>query len=624
MRLIAQLAIVGCLLFSVTATAQEQLTDLSFNQLLVGYYKQFYKQHLSMKAGNDTLSLPFFEDFTKDYHYPDPDKWSDVNAFVNRGLPINPRSYGVATLDGVDSTGYPYNFGDPFSYGEADRLTSKKIRLQGAADSVYFSFFYQPEGHGNKPEEKDSLVLDFYRSDDSTWVRQWAVPGTGFHSFKQVMLFVDTIFQTDGFQFRFRNYATLSGNVDHWHVDYIYLNGGRNHNDTIYNDVVYKNPHVSFLQNYEAMPWWHYKADTINNMADEVNLRVYNYNPGTGYAVNYKYTVHDQSGALVETQPIGDPFFTLNTALDSTDLPNEIYKPSPPGPTANDFYFPPNDSNTTYFVIRNFFALDKTTTPKFDFHLPNDTIVSFQTFGDYYAYDDGSAERGYGVHGINSELAYRFSSKIQDTLGGVRIYFNPIKDNATSASFKLKVWNSSRSQVIYEEPFVVSPLYSFFNQFITYKFSSPVVVSGTFHIGYEKITEPIMNIGYDRNLDNSSNLFINTNGSWAQSGLKGSLMLRPFFRNGGHVIAGTNEEVVQDFSVSAFPNPSNGAFSIRIDGAASAQYQIVIHDLSGKLIASEVSGARASFVGFSEGMYLVSATDIQTGNTHQTKIVIAR
>jgi hypothetical protein len=28
-------------------------------------------------------------------------------------------------------------------------------------------------------------------------------------------------FLMDGFRFRFRNYATLSGNADHWHVDYV-------------------------------------------------------------------------------------------------------------------------------------------------------------------------------------------------------------------------------------------------------------------------------------------------------------------------------------------------------------------------------------------------------------------
>ena len=42
----------------------------------------------------------------------------------------------------------------------------------------------------------------------------------------------------------------------------------------------------------------------------------------------------------------------------------------------------------------------------------NDTMVYYQIFKNYFAFDDGSAEAGYGINGLgsrNAMFAYRFS-----------------------------------------------------------------------------------------------------------------------------------------------------------------------------------------------------------------------
>src|SRR5690606_37405864 len=98
------------------------------------------------------ISLPFFDDFSQQYYYPDADKWEDNYVYINSNYAVNPISYGVATFDGLDSTGYPYNFNNPTSHGVADYLTSKPIDLSSVTDSVYLSFFFQPQGNGNRPE----------------------------------------------------------------------------------------------------------------------------------------------------------------------------------------------------------------------------------------------------------------------------------------------------------------------------------------------------------------------------------------------------------------------------------------------------------------------------------------
>ena len=47
-----------------------------------------------------------------------------------------------------------------------------------------------------------------------------------------------------------------------------------------------------------------------------------------------------------------------------------------------------------------------------------------QEFYNYYAYDDGIPEKGYGVTPHNSSLASQFSISVPDTLQGVQILFN--------------------------------------------------------------------------------------------------------------------------------------------------------------------------------------------------------
>lgn len=609
------------LFISAFVVAQEALYDLDYNKALFGYHKEF-KAIKNQKAGNDTLSVPFMEDFTKYYYFPDPAKWNDINVYVNASMAKNPHSYGVATFDGLDSTGYPYNFTNPVAKGVADYMTSKPFFLSGLSDSVYMSFWYQPQGLGNQPESEDSLTLEFYNPSTNKWHWKWSVKGAPVHDFKQVMLFVDTMFQKDGFKFRFKNYATLCGNVDHWHVDYIYLNQGRTKGDTKQKDVTHKYRDYSFLKDYKAMPWWHYKADSINNMIDFLRTKVYNYDNSAGYAINYKYKVYDSTGVLIEEQPVfgQDPFFTV-APNDSVNVINEVYKPTPAGPTANDFYFPTNNRKTYRFMIQNYFTLDKTSSQKFDFHTKNDTFITYQVFGDYYSRDDGTAEVAWGLQGIGAQAAYRFSSKIQDTLTGMYIYWSPLRDNMSSASLKLTVWSNDLNTPIYQEPVVVSPIYTFLGEFVEYRFSSPVIISGSFYIGYEKITAAPMNVGFDYNNDNSANIYYNATGTWANTSFKGSLLMRPKFRNGINPSVNIKEESIQEINFTVYPNPANS--TLNINGVVSPNKKIAITDLSGKRILETDFSNQIDVSNLQNGIYLITVFGDKSAATTK-KFIIAR
>ncbi len=164
-RFITVLVIV---LTGFTADAQERLIGLQFNQLLNQNNDNQREHHKSAETG--ALVLPFKEHFNSNQYIPNTALWADRHVFVNKDFAVDPPSAGAATFDVLDQSGkvYRHAVSVPFI---ADYLTSRPIRLDSvfepqaralsAADSVYFSFYYQPQGRGDKPEPTDSLVLEF-------------------------------------------------------------------------------------------------------------------------------------------------------------------------------------------------------------------------------------------------------------------------------------------------------------------------------------------------------------------------------------------------------------------------------------------------------------------------------
>ncbi|HTB32276.1 MAG TPA: hypothetical protein VK808_09645, partial [Bacteroidia bacterium] len=276
--------------------AQEHIVPLRCNPALVKYTKEAKMNHTFVwRLISDSLmaKLPFLDDFSHGGPYPNDSLWLDNAVFINNTYPICPPTLGVATLDGVNSEGQPYNPNCPIgaSY-PADSLTSRPIDLTynylntsqklDAADSVYLSFYWQAGGRGYAPLPNDTLLLQF-RTGNTPWTTVWyqlgytpVAPDTGFHL---VMIMLnDTVhnlidagltinpFNSD-FQFRFKNYACTSGNVDQWNIDEVYLNENRSYRDTFSCDIsfVYESP--SMLANYEYMPWEQF---TCNDLADTI------------------------------------------------------------------------------------------------------------------------------------------------------------------------------------------------------------------------------------------------------------------------------------------------------------------------------------------------------------------
>ncbi|PJA07391.1 MAG: hypothetical protein COX70_06885 [Flavobacteriales bacterium CG_4_10_14_0_2_um_filter_32_8] len=613
---------------AITVSAQKDtLMQLGMNNAIRAFYNQNINNPDSpyLKKSNNKvlLTLPFIDDFSQNYIFADANLWQDMDVYINSNFPDNPITYGVATFDGLDSTGYPYDFTNPISWGIADYLTSQPIDLSSIIDSVYLSFYYQPQGNGNKPESKDSLRLEFFRLADSSWVRVWGVAGAPNQPFKKVMIPVDTSFQNNAFQFRFVNWATLSGNVDHWNVDYVYLNDNRNYADTALNDVSFITNHHNMLKDYTAMPWSHYLTDTIGLMATAMDV-TYRNNHSSTYAVFYEYQVIDANGAgpIVETYPILPASKNVSAYSNFTE-PQAVYNVSPS--FINDFTFPSDASQTKVFQIKNYFDISPN-----DIKIDNDTVLSYQVFGSYYAYDDGSAEVGYGVQGIGSKLANQFTIKKNDTLTAFQIYFNPITNNLSAQTFRLKVWSSlSPEVVVYSQSasLFTSPIYSNTNEFLNYTLEVPqYLTAGTYYFGWEKISSEFLNVGWDVNTNTKTKVFYNAVGIWQNASFNGSLMLRPVFGSFPDPIVSISEDTETEDNFIVFPNPTSQFINFNQKTSNNETYHIQLIDIYGKLIIeTEYPFAdKINIKDFTNGIYIIRIVNHKTQNLIIKKVIIAK
>ena len=117
--------------------------------------------------------------------------------------------------------------------------------------------------------------------------------GQAMTEFEKVVIVIDSaIFLQMIFNLDLEITRLLSGNFDHWHIDYIKLDAFINPNDTIkLNDVSFVYAAPSFLKRYEQMPWTHFK----NNEAAEMNdtAAIFLRNNGASINVDYHYNIYE-------------------------------------------------------------------------------------------------------------------------------------------------------------------------------------------------------------------------------------------------------------------------------------------------------------------------------------------
>lgn len=648
------------LLTSGLLFSQEKLVPLSEN---IQLYRQPAPVLKEQQVNRAPLTLPFIDDFSKPGMFPDNEKWLDRNVFINNSIAKYPPSQGVATFDALNDTGAIYTYASSFPF-ISDFLTSRYIDLSvyTPADSLYLSFCFQPGGLGNNPESQDSLILEFmelYRADtlidtltiphDTTffdkWNKIWSTPGSKLDSFhvennnwfKQVLIPVtNPVYFKNDFQFRFYNIASLASsnipswrnNADCWNLDYVYLNSGRTENDTLYNDVTFVNPAPSFLKHYSSMPLRQYLFNTAAETRDSVELLISNLGKDT-QVTEYKFSVKDDNGIIVFDTTYGyanlDPFY----------ISGYQSHPSHHFPKFPSFSFPETPNDSAVFTITH--VLNRVGTSQ-EFIRQNDTLISYQQFYNYLAYDDGIPEAGYGLSPDGSMLAYRFKLNTPDTLRGVQMFFNRTINNASQRNFKLVVWadnNGVPGTVLYKTDNFLKPLYdgSSLNKFITYLIENdnPLILDNehlTFYVGWLQQSDDNLNIGFDSTSDAGSNLLYNIDGSWQNSAFKGAVMIRPCL--GPSLLPPKHKPVSgNDSKLNIYPNPTEGSFSVGLPPACSGyenpdSYILSIYNLTGNKIAEYPYRDQYDLSFLSRGIYILRLSTTDYYLNYQGKLLITK
>lgn len=551
------------------------------------------------RGGGSSLELPFFDDFSR-FSLPtnnpgipeDWQRWADNDVFINSTFPVSPMTIGVATLDGLSADGTPYAdtlwfpaITETFlDWGLSDSLTSLPIDLSGytTEDSVFLVFNYQGGGLGNAPDEDgilgaegDSLILEFYSPlQQGQWSRVWAVQGGQSPSgFDTVFVHIsDFIYLQDGFRFRFKNYCTLHGALDHWHLDYVIINNNVNPASFFYDDVAFQYQNNTLLNfGYTSMPWTHYQSNPELYMADSWTYYQRNLgqteNIATSWNVKYDGDVVFNSGIDANTQSNG-----FSEIMRSVSAEGFVFSTDAPVDSA------------TFEVCASFNSTD--------IRPQNDTMCFTQHFSNYYAYDDGTAERAYGIQSAGGKVAMKFNAANADSLIGIYIYFIPIQYVAEDQTFILQVWDDASGEPgnlltsDFDNFNFSLPHYyaSGPNLFVYYDFTNNVFIDqGDFYVGYIQQNAVSLNMGLDKNTSaNSTKLFYQLQGqSWEQSSITGSVMIRPIFK------AGLPEWVnVENTSVEVsevYPNPATDRINFMMHPDFN-QYTARVLDFTGRVV----------------------------------------
>ncbi len=601
------------------------------------------KSTLQSAAISDTLKLPFFDDFSRITVFPDPKKWKDRYAFINATFPVEPISYGVATLDAMDDKGNIYNVGDkPQS---CDSLTSLPIDLSefsGTQKKIYLSFFYQPQGNGEAPETKDSLVVELYSPKDTMWFWAWSITGSTLKPFKSKIIQINNNLFQKGFQFRFRNYVSMSdndtqfglgalGNFDLWHIDYVRLNSDSILEHQTVNDFSLLYPLKSSYSDYQAIPWDH--VDSANFNYRRIYMPITIRTPITTWSLDTTQakdtiTIPVGRGYFMRNVKTGAYIITPFTQGEAERLLNDtVY-------LREDAFLPiiSYDGSDEGIIETGAFLVN---TPE-NIHI-NDTVKKIEYFKYHYAYDDGTAERGFGnpgpVGGVGSYIAVYFQLYRTDYLRAIDILFNKTRNNYNgSESFQVCVWRSSNvlpGELIYDSKEFYKPDTTLgFGQFMRIILDSAIFIKDEIFIGLRQNTDEFLNIGYDVNDPHKDKIFYNNFGSWENfattNNEEGSLMIRPVMSRNPIALGIPVKKTPSQISMTVSPNPANDFIYFKLDDDFSRISSVSVYDMLGNKKFVESNDAHKVNVSvLAPGIYILKVT-CEDGKNFSGKFVKSR
>ena len=573
-----------------------------FSQLPVDHSSQQItspRGNLRIKA--EPLLLPFWDDFSSGQI--DSLKWENTGAVASQTIGIDPPSVGVVYLDGVDGRGRPYATA-MLENGEADQLSSREIDLSSYrnADSLYLSFFWQPGGKGEMPDENDQLEL-YFLDDAGEWIPVWGVSGGDIQkreTFSQEMVKVNAPFYHRQFRFRFLNKGRLSGPFDSWILDYIYLNKGRSVFDVHYEDRALTKVPNSPLGKYSALPVWEWEKNR-NNFLGSINSQFKNLS-GRFRAMEYTILFQDKAtGKVLQQLHSQTPFSPVPQALERRDFSSVALKEldwdvSEQFDLETVVYLTTGDG----FLVEEISGRDTVYSSEVNYRI-NDTVYHTLPVRDFMAYDNGNLDYAAGINQRSGILALKYEVSTRTYLKGISINFANLSQ--VGSALELTVWQDLESEPVYKKE-VLIPDKEELTDFSFFALDTNLSVIDTFYVGFTQFSNDFIYVGLDKSNDTGQEVFFNVTGSWQQNqDVQGSLMIRPHLSL--EPLTQVTEES-QGTGITTYPNPV--VERLFVEGAIG---EVKVFDAYGRQINVPVEsferGKILNFTGNEKGVYVVRA-----------------
>lgn len=492
-------------------------------------------------------------------------------------------------------------------------LVSNRILTWGDYVTIPCDSVFKPEVAWRTVWAAKGQTLDEFLAEQGDYFAQVMVPIT------------DTAYFFDEFQFRFFNYGSIAGNialnnksnVDHWNLDFVYLNYNRSIADTTYPMVTFSESAPSFLKRYRQMPYRQFLGNPTSAVNPSFEMYITNLD-AVPHQTNYSYFVqqtgrdfaYSYNGGTCELLPYSQAGFQ-NCELGGCNQRHAC-------PYVNSNFSFDFDLDTTSYIIKHYIS-DSTMNP-----IMVDSLVYHQGFYNYFSYDDGTPEFGYGVEPVGAAFAVQFEMSLPDTLRGVQMLFNQTLNDANYDYFDIVVWrdnNGRPGEELYrlssQRPKWSDMLYGF----SYYSFDRNVIVNGLFYVGVVQSELGSINIGFDASKDNSSYNFYNVGENWLQSQFAGSIMIRPVV--GPPYVVSVNE-IEEAKSIKLYPNPAGNILNIVIPEAVDeSRATVSIYDVTGRLVLCRDFEKQLSVAHLNEGFYLIQL-QTQAGNVFTEKFIISR
>ncbi|MBP6184600.1 MAG: T9SS type A sorting domain-containing protein [Saprospiraceae bacterium] len=590
---------------------------------------------ISITVNTDTIAIPFFDDFNYPGPYPDPAKWVDDQAFINKTMAYQPVSLGVATLDGLDQFGRSY----PESPNKRDTLTSAYLDLSPYTenDILLLTFRIQRKGLGFAPETNDSLIVEF-KNNQEEWVLADRIPGLNpFQSNPDTFInrtfgLADEDFLYKGFQFRFRNKSKLTGALGLWHIAYVQLEEDQSVQGNNLDITFTRQPNY-LISRYTAMPWRHFHPVANSWLSPSLDIGLFNH---------HTEILTANPSEVVISDLISGQVFVSNINL--LDLPPTVPQNQLDlAPGRHDFLNPLSTSGLAgalQSLSPNLEAVELNLQFRFEQNLEenagepvalrNNTTNRTTVLSNYFAYDDGTAESAIVATKAGTQVAMAFQATIQDTLRAIQFHFPRYNVDVTTQFFNLRIWTGSLNNDPVYEDFFLKPFYpdllfedslQGFTTYVLFDNNGNAVgvpiPAGTFYVGWQQgsnVDDPIP-VGFDKNiLTGADYSWLNTSGTWQPfpGSLRGSLMIHPVFgdKTPNHTPDLVDLSMPHELmtTLNLYPNPSNGAVWLDA-GIPSEDWTITIIDALGRTIATVPYTSMMDLSGANAGLYQLVIRD---------------